>query len=65
MIYKPFKFVVTAVALKVDGEVFTEVEANPVTIYGIQALVEWAQAFEENLAAATVREMAEMDGRAP
>jgi hypothetical protein len=65
MSYKPFKFVVTAVVLKVeDDQILGEIEANPITLYGVEALVEWAQAFEENLANATVTEMAGMDGGA-
>jgi hypothetical protein len=57
MSYKPFKFTITAVALQVDGDqILGEVEANPVTLYGVEALVEWAQAFEDNLATATIRE---------
>jgi hypothetical protein len=61
--YKPFKFVVTAVCLKIDDDdqILGEIEANPVSLYGVEALVEWANSFEENLATATV---AEMDGRA-
>jgi hypothetical protein len=67
MTYKPFKFVVTAVVLKVedDDQILGEVESNPVTLYGVDALVEWAQAFEENLATATVTEVAGTDGRIP
>jgi hypothetical protein len=65
MTFRPFKFVVTAVCLKVDDndQILGEVEANPVSLYGVEALVEWAQAFEENLATATVTEPV-MDGRA-
>jgi hypothetical protein len=64
MTYKPFKFVVTAVALNMDGDqILGEIEANPVTLYGVDALVEWARAFEENLVTATVTEPV-MDGRA-
>jgi hypothetical protein len=65
MTYKPFKFTVTAIALSVDDDdrILGEIEANPVTLYGVDALVEWAQAFEENLATATVTEPV-MDGRA-
>jgi hypothetical protein len=64
MTYKPFKFVVTAVVLSMDDDqILGEVESNPVTLYGIDALVEWAQVFEENLATATVTEPV-MDGRA-
>jgi hypothetical protein len=58
MSYKPFKFTVTAVCLHVDGDqILGEIEANPVTLYGVDALVDWAQAFEENLATATIREV--------
>jgi hypothetical protein len=64
MTYRPFKFVVTAIVLRVDDDqILGEVEANPVTLYGIEALIEWAQAFEENLATATITEPV-MDGRA-
>jgi hypothetical protein len=57
MTYKPFKFVVTAWVLKVDGDRFEDIEANPVTLYGVDELVEWAKAFEDNLATATIREV--------
>jgi hypothetical protein len=64
MIYKPFKFIVTAICLRVEGDqILGEIEAKPVILYGVDALVEWAQTFEENLATATVTEPV-MDGRA-
>jgi hypothetical protein len=64
MSYKPFKFVVTAVVLSMDDDqILGEVESNPVTLYGVEALVEWANSFEENLATATVTEPV-LDGRA-
>jgi hypothetical protein len=48
---KPFKFVVTGVALKTDGsgKVLGEVTTEPVALYGVEALKEWAEGFEENL----------------
>jgi hypothetical protein len=62
MTYKPFKFVVTAVVLNMDDPI-TEIEANPVTLYGVEALKEFADNFEDQLATATVTEPV-MDGRA-
>jgi hypothetical protein len=64
MSYKPFKFVVTATALQTDDDdqIIGEAHSDPVTLYGVEALVEWAQGFEESLATATVTEPV-MDGR--
>jgi hypothetical protein len=58
MSYKPFKFIVTAVCLSVEGdEIVGEVSSDPVTVYGVPALIEWANGFEESLSTATIREV--------
>lgn len=60
---RPFKFQILPVALEVDGDkiigertVFADGKPNEaITIYGVENLVAWAEAFEESLAAAVER----------
>jgi hypothetical protein len=55
---QPFKFVVQGVALRVDGtgKVLGEVTTEPVSLYGVEQLKEWADGFEENLARAVAEQ---------
>ena len=57
---KPFKFLIQGVALSTDGtdKVLGEVTTEPVTIYGVEALKEWADGFEANLARAAEQQQA-------
>lgn len=53
MTLRPYKFIVQAVVQQVDGEtVVGESAAEPVTLFGADALVAWAEGFDEQLAAA-------------
>lgn len=54
---KPFKFVVQAVVLEVDGTggVVGERPGEVLTIYGTKQLEEWARGFEAKLAEAEIR----------
>lgn len=48
---RPFKFTVNAIALAMeDGEPRNEVVLEPVTLYGTDDLVRWAEMFESELA---------------
>lgn len=53
MSLRPYKFVVQAVVQKLDedGNVVDEPSAEPVVLFGCDALAEWARAFPEKLAA--------------
>lgn len=55
---QPFKFVVQAVLLKVDGtgKVLGEATTEPVAVYGAEALEEWARDFTAKLADAKITE---------
>lgn len=46
-VLKPFKFLVQAVMLATDqaGNVIGEVRTEPETVYGTEALAEWAEGF--------------------
>lgn len=55
-ILKPFKFVVQATVIEVDGTggVLAERPGEVITLVGMKQLREWVDAFEGNLATATV-----------
>lgn len=52
--YRPYKFIVTPVVqvLDADGNVVDEGQGEPVTVYGCDALEQWAREFPDNLAKA-------------
>lgn len=48
---RPYKFIVQAVVQQVEGDdVVGESAAEPVTLFGAQAVVEWAEGFADQLA---------------
>lgn len=51
---KPYKFIVHAIPQKIDadGNVIGEIQAEPVVLFGCDALGEWAKAFPAKLAEA-------------
>lgn len=52
MTLRPYKFIVQAVVQQVENDdVVGEVSAEPVTLFGAQAVVEWAESFADQLAA--------------
>jgi hypothetical protein len=67
MSIKPFKFIVTAVCLQMNGdnEIIGEAEAQPVTLYCVDALVKWASEFEGSLEGATVTDRPQEQAQQP
>jgi hypothetical protein len=52
--FKPFKYVLQAILLEVDGTgaVLGERPTEPVVVYGVDRVVEWANTFADELAKA-------------
>lgn len=52
MSLRPYKFIVQAVVQQIeDDTVVGESASEPVTLFGATAVVEWAESFEDQLAA--------------
>lgn len=62
---RPYKFVVQAVVQVVDGDgkVTGESAADPVTVFGVAELAEWAERFPDELAKAGVADGVPRDVR--
>lgn len=52
MTLRPYKFIIQAVVQQIeDDAVVGETASDPVTLFGSEAVVEWAESFAEKLAA--------------
>ena len=51
MSLRPYKFIVQAIVQEVEGDVVVdEKTAEPVTLFGCEAVAQWAQEFKAKLA---------------